>query len=152
MKENLISFIALFSCIALFGLVIYRLTNPNLTDAEKKNISYAQIALSLFASFMLLFYMSFLAMGTSFFLSFRQLHENPHAFNNLQLFFWAIFSILTSPLSLTVIQYGFQDILGKNDMILSISILLSTVYSAMFPLSMISPSLFRSKGLARLFM
>ncbi len=146
------SIIALFSCIALFGLVSYRLANPNLTDEEKKNISYAQIGLSFFASFMLLFYMSFLVIGTSFFLSIRQLYENPHALNNLQLFLWGIICILTSPFSLTLIQYGVQDNLGKNDMILSISILISTLYSAIFPLSIISPSLFRSRSLSRLFM
>ena len=142
MSGNLISFIVLSACISLFGLVVYTLTNPKLTDTEKKNISYAQIVLSFIASFMLIFYMSFLAMGTSFFLSFRQLHENPHALNNLQLFFWAIFSILVSPFSLTLFQYGVKS----NTTIVSISILITTLYSAIFPLAMIAPSLFRKRS------
>jgi hypothetical protein len=143
MKDNLPSYIALLACISLFGLVVYKVMNPNLTIEEKKNISYAQIGLSFFASFMLLFYMGFLLMGLSFFLSLRKLLENPHALNILQLFTWAIFSILISPFSLTLVQYGVQDKLGKNDKFLSITILISTLYSAIFPLRMIAPFLFK---------
>lgn len=151
-QDNTFNWFVFLSCISLFGLVTYRLANPNLTDEEKKKISYAEIIISFFASIMVLFFMIFLAMGTSFFLTLGQLHDNPHSLNNLQLFLWAVFCIITSPFSLTIIQYSFQDMLGSNDKYVSIGLLLSSIYSAMFPLSMMAPSLFRRKPFVRLFM
>lgn len=152
-QDNTFNWFVLLSCISLFGLVTYRLSNPNLTDEEKKKISYAEIVISFFASIMVLFFMIYLAMGTYFFLTRSQFHDNPHSLglNNLQLFLWALFCIITSPFSLTIIQYSFQDKLGSNDKYLSIGLLLSSIYSAMFPLRMMAPSLFR-KSLYRLFM
>lgn len=149
MKDNTFSWFVLLSCISLFGLVTYRLVNPNLTDEEKKKISYAEIVISFFASTMVLFFMIFLAMGTSFFLSLGQLDHNPHYSNNLQLFLWAIFCIITSPFSLTILQYSFQDMMGANDKYLSIAILLSTLYCAIFPLRMIVSSSFIRKIITR---
>jgi hypothetical protein len=149
-RDNTFNWFILLSCISLFGLVTYRLANPNLTDEEKKKISYGELVLSFFASIMVLFFMIYLAMGTYFFLRHGQLHDNPNYLNNssdnLQLFLWAIFCIITSPLSLTIIQYSFQDKLATNDKYLSIVILISTLYSAMFPLRMMMPSLFKGRS------
>ena len=63
-------------------------------------------------------------------------------FNILKMFIWAIFCIITSPISLTTIQYVFQDNLGNSDKFLSIGILLSTIF-ILIDLSGISPSFFR---------
>jgi hypothetical protein len=151
MKDNTINWFVLLSCISLFGLVTYRLANPNLTNEEKKKISYAEIVISFFASTMLLFFMIFLAMGSYSFLTFRKFHENPHFLYSLKFFLLAIFCIITSPLSLTIIQYSFQDMLAANDKYLSIAILLSSIYSAMFPLRMMLPFLFKNQIFRRLF-
>jgi hypothetical protein len=147
-KDNTFNWFVLLSCISLFGLVTYRLANPNLTDEEKKKISYGEIIISFFASIMVLFFMIYLAMGLSFFLR-REHYDEPYYLNNLQLFLWAIFCIITSPFSLTILQYSFQDKLGANDKYLSIGILISTLYSAIFPLRMMVSSSFIRKILTR---
>lgn len=141
------SWFILFSCISLFGLVSYRLINTKLTDEEKKKISYGEIVISffvsikiLFVSIQILFFMIMLAIGI--------LSLN---FNILKMFIWAIFCIITSPISLTTIQYAFQDNLGNSDKFLSIGILLSTIFSFVFNLSGISPSFFFKMRLNRLF-
>ena len=138
------SWFILFSCIILFGLVSYRLINTKLTDEEKKKISYGEIVISLFVSIKILFFMIMVAIPTS--RSILSLN-----FNILKMFIWAIFCIITSPISLTTIQYVFQDNLGNSDKFLSIGILLSTIFSFLFNLSGISPSFFRKMRLNRLF-
>ena len=138
------SWFILFSCIILFGLVSYRLINTTLTDEEKKKISYGEIVISLFVSIQILFFMIMVAIPAS--RSVLSLN-----FNILKMFIWAIFCIITSPISLTTIQYAFQDKLGNSDKFLSIGILLSTIFSFLFNLSGISPSFFRKMRLNRLF-
>ena len=138
------SWFILFSCIILFGLVSYRLINTKLTDEEKKKISYGEIVISFFVSIKILFFMIMLAIPTS--RSILSLN-----FNILKMFIWAIFCIITSPISLTTIQYAFQDNLGNSDKFLSIGILLSTIFSFVFNLSGISPSFFFKMRLNRLF-
>ena len=138
------SWFILFSCIILFGLVSYRLINTKLSDEEKKKISYGEIVISLFVSIKILFFMIMVAIPTS--RSILSLN-----FNILKMFIWAIFCIITSPISLTTIQYAFQDNLGNSDKFLSIGILLSTIFSFLFNLSGISPSFFRKMRLNRLF-
>ena len=138
------SWFILFSCIILFGLVSYRLINTKLTDEEKKKISYGEIVISFFVSIKILFFMIMLAIPTS--RSILSLN-----FNILKMFIWAIFCIITSPISLTTIQYVFQDNLGNSDKFLSIGILLSTIFSFVFNLSGISPSFFFKMRLNRLF-
>ena len=138
------SWFILFSCIILFGLVSYRLINTTLTDEEKKKISYGEIVISLFVSIQILFFMIMVAIPAS--RSVLSLN-----FNILKMFIWAIFCIITSPISLTTIQYVFQDNLGNSDKFLSIGILLSTIFSFLFNLSGISPSFFRKMRLNRLF-
>jgi len=148
------SWFILFSCISLFGLVSYRLINTKLTDEEKKKISYGEIVISLFVSIKILFFMIMVAIPTSrSVLSLRFFYKNTllSYFNILKLFIWAIFCIITSPISLTTIQYAFQDNLGNSDKFLSIGILLSTIFSFLFNLSGISPSFFRKMRLDRLF-
>ena len=102
------SWFILFSCIILFGLVSYRLINTTLTDEEKKKISYGEIVISLFVSIQILFFMIMVAIPAS--RSVLSLN-----FNILKMFIWAIFCIITSPISLTTIQYAFQDKLGNSD-------------------------------------
>ena len=138
------SWFILFSCISLFGLVSYRLINTKLSDEEKKKISYGEIVISFFVSIKILFFMIMLAIPTSH--SILSLN-----FNILKMFIWAIFCIITSPISLTTIQYAFQDNLGNSDKFLSIGILLSTIFSFVFNLSGISPSFFFKMRLNRLF-
>ena len=159
------SWFILFSCIILFGLVSYRLINTKLTDEEKKKISYGEIVISFFVSIKILSYcyliMSMLAIGISFsffsiFRGFVSYYDSFLRFIHivqiiLPAFIWAIFCIITSPISLTTIQYVFQDNLGNSDKFLSIGILLSTIFSFLFNLSGISPSFFRKMRLNRLF-
>ena len=149
MKDNL-AWLVLLSCISLFGLVSYKLANPNLNDEEKKKVSYAQITISFFASFMILVFMILLAMGAFVFITRGDLYGKSR--NNLKYFIWAIFCIITSPFGLSIIQYSFQDNLGDNDKFLSIGILLSTIYSAIPPLTIIIPSLNAHNKLSWLFM
>ena len=129
------SWIVLLSCIILFGLVTYRLANPNLSNEQKKQLYYGQIITSFFASTMILFFMSMFAIGSFNFIRRGQLDK-------LHFFLWSIFYIITSPFSLTIIQYSFKDMLDEK--YLSIGILLSTIVSVIFPLNMIKPSLFKS--------
>ena len=145
MKATSLTWLTLLSCISLFGLVSYRLINAKLTDEEKKKISYSEIVISLFASFNILFSMIMLMMGlyAHGLLSLSEFTNNPYYFNNLKAFIWAIFCIITSPISLTTIQYAFQDNLGNSDKFLSIVILISTIFSSLIPLSIISSSFFR---------
>jgi hypothetical protein len=124
--------------------VSYRLINTKLTDEEKKKISYGEIVISLFVSIQILYFMIMVAIPTS--RSILSLN-----FNILKMFIWAIFCIITSPFSLTTIQYVFQDNLGNSDKFLSIGILLSTIFSFLFNLSGISPSFFFKMRLNRLF-
>ena len=151
------SWFILFSCIILFGLVSYRLINTKLTDEEKKKISYGEIVISLFVSIKILFYMIMLAVLVYhlFFSIFRGFFSYYDSFlrfiHILPMFIWVIFCIITSPISLTTIQYVFQDNLGNSDKFLSIGILLSTIFSFLFNLSGISPSFFRKMRLNRLF-
>jgi hypothetical protein len=138
------SWFILFSCISLFGLVSYRLINTKLTDEEKKKISYGEIVISLFVSIQILLFMIMLAIGISFsflrFFIFRGFVSYYDSFLRfihilqifLPMFIWAIFCIITSPISLTTIQYVFQDNLGNSDKFLSIGILLSTIFSFVF--------------------
>lgn len=146
------SWFILFSCISLFGLVSYRLVNTTLTDEEKKKISYGEIVLSLFVSIKILFFMIMMAMGTSRSVLSLRFFFRDFNINILKMFIWAIFCIITSPISLTTIQYAFQDNLGNSDKFLSIGILLSTIFSFLFNLSGILPSFFRKMRLNRLFL
>ena len=43
MKMNYFSLFVLLCSITLFGLIIYRLADPNLTDDKKKQLSYGEI-------------------------------------------------------------------------------------------------------------
>ena len=140
MKGNVLDWLVLASCGILFGLVVYRLANPTLTDEEKNTLSYAQISISFFASIYMLFFMLMLAMGML----------AMGISSNLFTFTCVIFCILTSPIILTTSQYVFQDTLG-NTTYLSIGILISTMYSALLPLRAIAPSLFQKKGIFRMF-
>jgi len=140
MKGNVLDWLVLASCGILFGLVVYRLANPTLTDEEKNTLSYAQISISFFASIYMLFFMLMLAMGML----------AMGISSNLLTFTWVIFCIVTSPIILTTSQYVFQDRLG-NTTYLSIGILISTMYSALLPLRAIAPSLFQKKGIFRMF-
>lgn len=151
------SWFILFSCISLFGLVSYRLINTKLTDEEKKKISYGEIVISFFVSIKILFFMIMLAISISFsffsiFRGFVSYYDSFLRFIHiLPAFIWAIFCIITSPISLTTIQYVFQDNLGNSDKFLSIGILLSTIFF-LIDLSGISPSsFFRKMRLYRLF-
>ena len=151
------SWFILFSCISLFGLVSYRLINTKLSDEEKKKISYGEIVISLFVSIKTLFYMIMLAvlvyhLVSSISWGFFSYYDSFLRFIHiLPMFIWAIFCIITSPISLTTIQYAFQDNLGNSDKFLSIGILLSTIFSFLINLSGISPSFFRKMRLYRLF-
>jgi len=141
MKGNVLDWLVLASCGILFGLVVYRLANPTLTDEEKNTLSYAQISISFFASIYMLFFMSMLAMGML----------AMGISSNLFTFTCTILCILTSPIILTTSQYVFQDRLG-NTTYLSIGILVSTMFSALLPLRAIAPSLFQKKGIFSIFM
>lgn len=146
------SWFILFSCISLFGLVSYRLINTTLTDEEKKKISYGEIIISFFVSIKILFFMIMMAMGISSSVLSLRFYFRDFNINILKMFIWAIFCIITSPISLTTIQYAFQDNLGNSDKFLSIGILLSTIFSFLLNLSEISPSFFRKMRLNRLFL
>lgn len=141
MKGNFLHWLVLLSCISLFGLTLYRLINTSMTNEEKKNISYGQIIISLFASIYIVYYIV---------LVFLMSYFSSNLLSNLLLFTSAIFYIVTSPIILTTIQYLFQDKLGNNDKFLSIGILVSSIFSAILPLGVIAPSFLRKKVINRI--
>ena len=137
MKGGVFDLFVLVSCVSLFGLVLYRLTNTKMTNEEKKYISYGQIILSFFASVYILIFMSMLAMGMF-------AMGIPNLFG-LLIFARTILFILLSPIILTIIQYVFRDNVDI-DKILSIGILLSTMMSALLPLRAVAPSFFKKNS------
>jgi len=125
----------LASCVSLFGLMVYKLTNTKMTDEEKKYVFYGQFILAFFASLYLLFFMSMMLMVMGI----------PDLFG-LLLLTRTILLILISPIILTIIQYVYQDNVDIDN-ILSIGILLTTIMSALFPLRAVAPSLFKKNSL-----
>ena len=126
MKIDYFSLFVLLCSITLFGLIIYRLADPNLTDEKKKQISYGEIVLSFFSSLMFLYFSIFYMLYLSF--------NKNHFFSSLKTTILAIFYIITSPFSLSIIHYCFQEKLGNNEKILSILQLFSTIFCVSFTL------------------
>ena len=123
---KIIHIFVLLCSITLFGLIIYRLANPNLTDKNKKPLSYGEIVLSFFSSLMFLYFSIFYMLYLSF--------NKNHFFSSLKTTILAIFYIITSPFSLSIIHYCFQEKLGNNEKILSILQLISTLFCVSFTL------------------
>ena len=128
----------LASCVSLFGLMVYKLTNTKMTDEEKKYVFYGQFILAFFASLYLLFFMSMMLMA-------MRAMGIPDLFG-LLLLTRTILLILIIPIILTIIQYVYQDNVDIDN-ILSIGILLTTIMSALFPLRAVVPSLFKKNSL-----
>jgi hypothetical protein len=126
MKINYFSLFVLLCSITLFGLIIYRLANPNLTDEKKKQLSYGEIGLSFFSSLMFLYFSIFYILYLSF--------NKNYFFSSLKTTILAIFYIIMSPFSLSIIHYCFQEKLGNNEKILSILQLFSTLFCVSFTL------------------
>ena len=126
MKINYFSLFVLLCSITLFGLIIYRLANPNLTDEKKKQLSYGEIILSFFSSLMFLYFSIFYMLYLSF--------NKNYFFSSLKTTILAIFYIIMSPFSLSIIHYCFQEKLGNNEKILSILQLFSTIFCVSFTL------------------
>jgi cytochrome bd-type quinol oxidase subunit 2 len=128
MKIDYFSLFVLLCSITLFGLIIYRLADPNLTDEKKKQLSYGEIVLSFFSSLMFLFSMFYIIILLGHSLRF----DNKRFFSSLKTTILAIFYIITSPFSLSIIHYCFQEKLGNNEKILSILQLFSTLFCVLF--------------------
>ena len=128
---NYFSLFVLLCSITLFGLIIYRLANPNLTDDKKKQLSYGEIVLSFFSSLMFLFSMFYIIILLGHSLRF----DNKRFFSSLKTTILAIFYIIMSPFSLSIIHYCFQEKLGNNEKILSILQLFSTAFCVLFTFS-----------------
>jgi hypothetical protein len=129
MKINYFSLFVLLCSITLFGLIIYRLANPNLTDEKKKKLSYGEIVLSFFSSLMFLFSMIYVIILVSYYIV--SFNKN-YFLSSLKTTILAIFYIITSPFSLSIIHYCFQEKLGNNEKILSILQLFSTLFCVLF--------------------
>lgn len=129
MKINYFSLFVLLCSITLFGLIIYRLADPNLTDEKKKQLSYGEIVLSFFSSLMFLFSMFYIIILVSYYIA--SFNKN-YFFSSLKTTILAIFYIITSPFSLSIIHYCFQEKLGNNEKILSILQLFSTAFCVLF--------------------
>ena len=123
---KIIHIFVLLCSITLFGLIIYRLANPNLTDKNKKPLSYGEIVLSFFSSLMFLYFSIFYMLYLSF--------NKNHFLSSLKTTILAIFYIIMSPFSLSIIHYCFQEKLGNNEKILSILQLFSTIFCVSFTL------------------
>jgi hypothetical protein len=115
--------------IGLIGLVIYRLSSPNLPEEKKKQISYAQIGLSFFVSAIFLFSMFYIIVLVSYYIV--SFNKN-YFFSSLKTTILALFYIITSPFSLSLIQYFYQDKLRNYDYIFSILIIISTLICLSF--------------------
>ena len=115
--------------IGLIGLVIYRLSSPNLPEEKKKQISYVQIGLSFFVSAIFLFSMFYIIVLVSYYIV--SFNKN-YFFSSLKTTILALFYIITSPFSLSIIHYCFQEKLGNNEKILSILQLFSTLFCVFF--------------------
>jgi len=131
MKIDYFSLFVLLCSITLFGLIIYRLADQNLTDEKKKQLSYGEIVLSFFSSLMFLFSMFYIIILLGHSLRF----DNKRFFSSLKTTILAIFYIITSPFSLSIIHYCFQEKLENNEKILSILQLFSTVFCVLFTFS-----------------
>jgi len=129
MKINYFSLFVLLCSITLFGLIIYRLADPNLTDEKKKQLSYGEIVLSFFSGLMFLFSMFYIIILVSYYIA--SFNKN-YFFSSLKTTILAIFYIITSPFSLSIIHYCFQEKLGNNEKILSILQLFSTLFCVLF--------------------
>ena len=121
---KIIHILILSVAISLIGLVIYRLSSPNLPEEKKKQISYAQIGLSFFASVGFLVGMIIIILLVSHSI----VSFNSYFFSSLKTTILAIFYIITSPFSLSLIQYFYQDKLRNYDYIFSILIIISTLF------------------------
>ena len=125
---KIINTLILSIAIGLIGLVIYRLSSPNLPEEKKKQISYAQIGLSFFASVGFLVGMIIIILLVSHSI----VSFNSYFFSSLKTTILAIFYIITSPFSLSLIQYFYQDKLRNYDYIFSILIIISTLICLSF--------------------
>ena len=125
---KIINTLILSIAIGLIGLVIYRLSSPNLPEEKKKQISYAQIGLSFFASVGFLFGMIIIIILVSHSI----VSFNSYFFSSLKTTILAIFYIITSPFSLSLIQYFYQDKLRNYDNVFSILIIISTLFCLLF--------------------
>ena len=121
---KIIHILILSVAISLIGLVIYRLSSPNLPEEKKKQISYAQIGLSFFASVGFLVGMIIIILLVSHSI----VSFNSYFFSSLKTTILEIFYIITSPFSLSLIQYFYQDKLRNYDYIFSILIIISTLF------------------------
>ena len=121
---KIIHILILSVAISLIGLVIYRLSSPNLPEEKKKQISYAQIGLSFFASVGFLVGMIIIILLVSHSI----VSFNSYFFSSLKTTILALFYIITSPFSLSLIQYFYQDKLRNYDYIFSILIIISTLF------------------------
>ena len=126
---NYFSLFVLLCSITLFGLIIYRLADPNLPEEKKKQISYVQIGLSFFVSAIFLFSMFYIIVLVSYYIV--SFNKN-YFFSSLKTTILAIFYIITSPFSLSLIQYFYQDKLRNYDNVFSILIIISTLFCLLF--------------------
>ena len=99
------------------------------TNEKKKQLSYGEIVLSFFSSLKFLFSMIYvIILVSNYIVSFNK----NHFFSSLKTTILAIFYIIMSPFSLSIIHYCFQEKLGNNEKILSILQLFSTLFCVFF--------------------
>jgi len=109
-KQGYPLWIIILSQFTLFGLIAYRLVNKaQLTEEEKKNFSYAELALSFVASliFLGLFYLFVIFLTGSFFMVIKS-----HIFYKALISYFLLFFI--TPLGLTALRVGLQDKLTEQ--------------------------------------
>lgn len=118
-----------FTQVFLIGLISYSLIkSESLSDDEKKNISYSELAVSFVASFIILivFLISlWFSIITLFF------GRNKFLFNHIYSFIGCLFILLFNPFSLTLLRVSLQDkITEQQKNVLSGITIPITIYTA----------------------
>lgn len=101
------------SSIILTCLILYRLIKSSeLSDDQKKTISYYELVLSFISSFIMLFF-SWMGMTMGFYFMFSA-NNRKILMNNIMLIFMCLIYILLSPFGLTLIRVSLQNFLTEN--------------------------------------
>ena len=112
----------LLSGFILISLNIYTLVKSDITYEDRKYILYTEIPLSFIASSVILLFMYYVI--SDYTLRYNNILKDPFGF------FGALFVILSSPFSLTIVKAVIQD--KESYKYLSISTIISAIYSMFF--------------------
>jgi len=104
----------------LICLIVYRLTKKDLSQEEKKNISYAELAISFVASFVFILVYGVFLFFVIF--SFRFIH-----------IYTCLLFLLFTPFTFTVLRVALENKLNEEQkLVLSVVTIPLTIYTAWF--------------------